>query len=181
MNEDVTDRSTEGARRKPSPAKAWLKAIELTARIEAEPRRLFADVVEDWSKRQSERLALLSDGENFTYGALAARINQFARWARRQGIGRGQTVCLIMPNRPNYLACWLGISRVGGVVALINTKLIGQSLAHCIDVARPSHIIVAHDVAEAFASAAQHLLPRSTTARSRKPSTPTSPSTIARC
>ena len=157
MNEDVTDRSTEGARRKPSPAKAWLKAIELTARIEAEPRRLFADVVEDWSKRQSERLALLSDGENFTYGALAARINQFARWARRQGIGRGQTVCLIMPNRPNYLACWLGISRVGGVVALINTKLVGRSLAHCINVAQADHVIVAGSQMVMFETARPYL------------------------
>ena len=42
---------------------------------------------------------------------------------------------MLMPNRPDYLACWLGISSVGGTVALINTRLVGQSLAHCIDVA----------------------------------------------
>ena len=40
-----------------------------------------------------------------------------------------------MPTRPDHVAAWLGISRVGGVVALINTRLVGQSLAHCINVA----------------------------------------------
>ena len=77
---------------------------------------------EEWALRQPSRPALLSEGESFTYGELAARINRYARWARGLGIGSGRTVCLIMPNRPDYLACWLGISRVGGMVALINTR-----------------------------------------------------------
>ena len=31
-----------------------------------------------------------------------------------------------MPNRPDYLAIWLGITRVGGVVALLNTNCAGR-------------------------------------------------------
>ena len=122
-------------RRRRSAAKTWLKAIALTARIEAKPHRLFADIVEEWAQRQSHRPALLSDDQSFTYGELTARINRYARWARDLGLHAGRTVCLLMPNRPDYLACWLGISSVGGTVALINTKLVGRSLAHCIDVA----------------------------------------------
>ena len=37
-----------------------------------------------------------------------------------------------MPNRPDYLAIWLGLTRIGGVVALINTNLAGEALAHCL-------------------------------------------------
>ena len=47
-----------------------------------------------------------------------------------------------MPNRAEYLAIWLGLSRIGAVVALINTNLTGESLAHCITAAAPRHIIV---------------------------------------
>ena len=139
--------------RAPSVSKVWLKAIELTARIEALPGRLFADVVEDWAKRQPDRPALVSEYETLDYGALARRINRYARWARSVGVAKGETVCLIMPNDVDYVAAWLGISRVGGVVALINTKLVGQSMVHCIDVANPAHIIVAHELADALASA----------------------------
>ena len=48
-----------------------------------------------------------------------------------------------MGNRPEYLAIWLGITSVGGVVSLLNTNLLGPSLAHCINVVSPTHLIVA--------------------------------------
>ncbi|MBR1269787.1 long-chain-acyl-CoA synthetase [Bradyrhizobium sp. AUGA SZCCT0222] len=159
MKAGAVQRATESGdpRRRPSATKAWLKAIELTSRIEAEPQRLFADVVEEWAKRQPERPALLSDRQSFTYGELSARISQYARWARSLGVRAGDTVGLMMPNRPEYVACWLGISSVGGTVALINTRLVGRSLAHCIDVARADHIVLAADCMSAFEAARPHL------------------------
>ena len=42
-----------------------------------------------------------------------------------------------MPNRPEYMAIWLGMTSVGGVVALLNTNLVGASLAHCIRAVGP--------------------------------------------
>ncbi len=157
MNTSVIDQSANRGRRKPSAAKSWLKAIELTSRIEADPRRLFADMVEDWSERQPDRPGLISETETFSYRALAERINRYARWALSAGIEAGDTVCLLMPNRPDYIAAWLGISKVGGVVALINTKLVGLSLSHCINVADADHIILAEDLRAAFETAAPHL------------------------
>jgi fatty-acyl-CoA synthase len=127
MNAGVIEQPTDGPRLrgKPSAAKSWLKAIELTSRIEANPRRLFADVVEDWAARQPERPGLISDTETFSYRTLAERINRYARWALSAGIKAGDTVCLFMPGRPDYIAAWLGITKVGGVAALINTRLVG--------------------------------------------------------
>lgn len=145
------------ALRTPSASKIWLKAIELTARIEALPGRLFADVVDDWAQRQPDRLALLADDTSLDYAGLSKRINRYARWARSVGLAKGETVALIMPNGVDYVAAWLGISRVGGVVALLNTKLVGPSLAHCIDVAKPTHIIVAHELMGTLKGAAPHL------------------------
>src|SRR5262249_48625889 len=143
--------------RRPSAAKTWLNAIALTSQIELEPHRLFADFVEEWAQRQPARPALLSDAQAFTYGELAARINQYAHWARGLGMRTGHTVCLLMPNRPDYLACWLGISSVGGTVALINTRLVGRSLAHCIDVAHADYIVLATDCVDAFETARPYL------------------------
>jgi fatty-acyl-CoA synthase len=159
LNAGVIEHSTETlpGRGKPSAAKAWLKAIELTSRIETNPQALFADVVEDWAKRQPDRAALISDRETLSYRALAARINRYARWALAAGITPGDAVCLLMPSRPEYVAAWLGISRVGGMVALINTKLVGSSLSHCINVANADHMIVASELADMFEAARPHL------------------------
>ncbi|MGX0966044.1 fatty-acyl-CoA synthase [Bradyrhizobium japonicum] len=143
--------------RAPSASKIWLKAIEFTARIETLPGRLFADVVDDWARRQPARAALVAGETTIDYAGLSKRINRYARWARSVGVAKGDTVALIMPNGIDYVAAWLGISRVGGVVALINTRLVGQSLAHCVDVARPSHVIVAHELMEVLDGASPHL------------------------
>src|ERR1700694_5112773 len=152
MNTDVIDQSTNRPRLRgrPSAAKRWLKAIELTSRIDADPSRLFADVVEDWSDREPDRPALISETETFSYRALADRTNRYARWALSAGIEAGDTVCLFMPSRPDYIAAWLGITKVGGVVALINTKLVGPSLSHCINGAHAHHVSRAEELADVF-------------------------------
>jgi fatty-acyl-CoA synthase len=142
---------------KPSTAKIWLKAIERTSRIEANPHRLFADLIEELAQRQPDRPALLSDRETFNYRDLNERINRYARWALAQGIGKGETVCVLLPGQPDYLAAWLGLSKVGVVAALINTKLVGASLQHCIDVAEAAHVIVGHELEAAFEEIRPHL------------------------
>ena len=64
-----------------SPAKAWLKAIELTANVESNPRRLFADIVEDWANKQPDHPALISNGGNVSYHELARAY----KWLRALG------------------------------------------------------------------------------------------------
>src|SRR6476620_3997327 len=54
----------------------------------------------------------------------------------------------MMPNRPEFWAVWLGLTRVGGVVALLNTNLTGHALAHCINTVAPKHIIVGAELFE---------------------------------
>jgi fatty-acyl-CoA synthase len=129
-------------------SRAWLRALELTSPITKAPSRTFPVVVDELAERFGDAPALLSDGETLSFRALAQRANRYARWALAQGLQKGDTVCLLMANRPEYMAIWLGVTRVGGVVALLNTNLVGASLAHCIDVVDPKHIIVAPELAE---------------------------------
>jgi fatty-acyl-CoA synthase len=128
-----------------SATKAWVRALELTAPIVNSPQRILPIVIEELAEKLGEAPALLSGRESLTYRGLAERSIRYARWALDQGIARGDTVCLLMPNRPEYMAIWLGITRVGGVVALLNTNLTGPSLAHCIRIVEPKHLIVAAD------------------------------------
>src|SRR5437879_3817923 len=140
-----------------SAAQAWLRALELTARIPKHPHRILSTVIEELAQKFGDAPALLSDRERLTYRALAERSNRYARWALAHGLAKGDTVCLLMPNRPEFMAIWLGVTRAGGVVALLNTNLAGPSLAHCINVVAPKHIIVAAELAGTFATAQPHL------------------------
>ena len=57
-----------------------------------------------------------------------------------------------MPNRPEFMAIWLGIIHAGGAAALLNTNLVGPSLAHCIDTVEPKHLIVAAELLNVFST-----------------------------
>jgi fatty-acyl-CoA synthase len=143
-------------------SRAWLRALELTSPVAKAPWRTFPIVIEELAERFGDAPALLSDGENLSFRALAQRANRYARWARAQGLKKGDVVCLLMENRPEYMAVWLGITRAGGVAALINTNLVGVSLAHCIDVVDPRHIIVTSDFVETLERACPSLATRAT-------------------
>jgi fatty-acyl-CoA synthase len=136
-----------------SVAKAWLRGLELTAPISKNRDRILPTVIEELAERYGDTPALLSDRECLTYRELAERSNQYARWAFGQGIQKGDVVGLLMTNRPEYFAAWNGITSAGGVVALLNTNLAGPSLAHCIDIAGPKHLIVAGEFVESLTSA----------------------------
>ena len=108
-------------------ASAWARALELTAPIARRPDRTLPAVIDELAQKFGDSPALLSDAERLSYRALASRMNRYARWAIDQRIARGDAVGLLMPNRPEYMAVWLGITRAGGVVALLNTNLTGRS------------------------------------------------------
>ena len=143
-------------------SRAWLRALELTSPIATAPWRVFPVVVDELAERFGDALALLSDDENVTFRGLAQRANRYARWALAQRLQKGDTVCLLMANRPEYMAVWLGITRMGGVVALLNANLVGTSLAHCIDIVDAKHIIVASDLVETLERVRPNLTTRAT-------------------
>ena len=119
-----------------------LRALKRTRPI-AENRNLtLGDYLERWAKTHGDKAALLSETESFTYRQLDARANRYARWARAQGLGKGDAICLMMVNRPEYVAIWLGMARAGIATALINTNLAGPSLAHSIAIVGAKAAIV---------------------------------------
>jgi fatty-acyl-CoA synthase len=130
-----------------------LRTLKLTTPIAKNPTRVFPQVILELADKYGDAPALLSDRERLSYRELAARCNRYARWALTQNLRKGDTVCLMMPGRPEFVAAWIGITRVGGVVALINTHLTGTALAYCINVVSPKHIIVAAELFESLQSA----------------------------
>jgi fatty-acyl-CoA synthase len=94
--------------------------------------------VEKWREDQ----ALTFEGRTLTYGELDAMANRFAHWGKGLNLRRGAVVALFMPNRLEYFAVWYGLSKIGVVTALINNQLSGMPLAHCLNIAGASHVIV---------------------------------------
>ena len=47
----------------------------------------------------------------------------------------------MLENKPEYVASWLGLSKIGVISALINTNIKGQPLLHSIKLVEPKALI----------------------------------------
>lgn len=141
-----------------SAALAWGDALAATASIEQNPHRLLADIILARAETHGADPALFSDRESFNFSDLATRIGTYQAWANAQGLGKGDTVALMMANRPDYVAAWLGLSRSGVIVALINTSLRGESLTHAIRVSTAKHVIADEEFRESAAHSGEPVM-----------------------
>ena len=119
---------------------AWVRALTAVSGL-AEAGRTLPQCLPDLAERFGPRPALVSEAGSLTYAGLAARANQYGRWAQQRGLRPGEVVCLLMPNCAEYVAIWLGISGAGGVVALLNTGLRQDALLHAIAIVAPRHVL----------------------------------------
>jgi fatty-acyl-CoA synthase len=130
---------------------AWLRALAKTAPIGEQGVTLPA-LIDRLAGQFGAAPALISAEASMTFGQLGFRCNQYSRWGIAQGIASGDVVALLMSNRAEYIAVWLGLTRIGAVVALVNSQLVGDVLAHSINIASAKVLIVGDDLAPRVAS-----------------------------
>ena len=96
---------------------------------------LVCDDFEEAVDRFSDNIALEDEHRSLTYRDLDGMANRYAHWARSRNLRRTDVIGLVMTNRAEYIAAWMGFSKAGIATALINTNLTGQALAHCLNIA----------------------------------------------
>ena len=140
-----------------SAANHWLRALQSKARLDSSPHATLLSMIEDRAQAHPDHPALIGETGELTYGALLARAWRYADWALSQDLPHGAIVGLMMPNCPDYVAIWLGLTQAGCTVALINPTLVGDALAHAVRVAGARHLIVAGELLAPNAATFDHL------------------------
>lgn len=105
-------------------------------------------VCDDWEEavdKFPDNVAIEDDRRTLTYRDLDAMANRFGHWAQSRRLKRGDTVALVMQNRAEYIAAWMGFAKVGVGTALINTNLTGQALAHCLTISNASQVLTCEE------------------------------------
>jgi fatty-acyl-CoA synthase len=121
-----------------SATQAWIRALTYT---KGAAEKTLPGLIDELAETYGDQPALLSSSAAMSYNELAQNVNRCAHWATAQGLGQGDIVCLMMPNHTDYVAIWLGLTRIGCTVALLNTNLRGDTLLHCIQVAGSDAVI----------------------------------------
>ena len=92
-----------------------------------------ATLLTESTKRNPDHTALIFDDFKMKYAELNAASNRVADALVRAGIKQGQKVALLLPNIPQFVFCYYGILKSGGVVVPLNVLLRGGEVAYHLD------------------------------------------------
>ncbi len=153
MTTSPTDTDAKFAR------EAWIRALQRTGAIESDVNLTLPVLIERLALEFDVAPALVSRDGSLSYGGLAARSNQYAHWGLAQGLKCGDIAALLMPNGAEYVAVWLGLTRIGVTVALLNTHLASDGLVHSIRIVAPRLIVSGAELAPSLAAIRTRLEP----------------------
>lgn len=95
-------------------------------------RRTVTDVLITGAGAWPERVAVVDERDRATYSELFDRSCRVAGGLRALGIGRGDTVALILDNSVDHVLAWFGCSLLRAVEVAVNTAFMAPQLAYVV-------------------------------------------------
>ena len=83
-------------------------------------------VIEYWARRTPHNIALRFEDQQWTYAQFNAWANRLAACWAEQGVGPGDTVAIMMENRPEALACVAATVKLGAIAGMLNHNQSGE-------------------------------------------------------
>ena len=106
-----------------------------------------------------EHPALLCAQESLSYGALAARVSQFAAGLREAGVRPNDRVGMLMLDTPDLIALHLGAVAAGAIAVAMSSRASAAELAQILAIVRPAAVVVDAEFASVTAGAVAASLP----------------------
>lgn len=109
-------------------------------------------IAQDWlsqrAQRSPQRLALLWQGQSWSYGALAHEVEVMAAALARLGVAPGHKAAALLPNGPAFVRLVHALARLGVVLVPLNRRLTAAELAWQVDHAACDWLIYDEQTAE---------------------------------
>lgn len=118
---------------------AWQEQC-LAARVQE--NESLADVLAPAMALRPDKVALVFEGDEYTYRDLDGRGNRVANALIDLGIQPGERVSMHLDNRPEFLWGYLGIMRCGAVLVPTNVMYTGPEMEHIIEDSGARAVIV---------------------------------------
>ncbi|WP_286199145.1 class I adenylate-forming enzyme family protein [Mycolicibacterium sp. ELW1] len=113
-------------------------------------------LVRFWGRRFPDRLAVRFRDHEVTWGQLDADVDALAAGLSQRGVGLGAVVGIMMSNRYEFIETMLAVFRVGGTVALINTRLTPTELLYPVIDSGADLIVTESSFIARFAAVLKH-------------------------
>jgi crotonobetaine/carnitine-CoA ligase len=108
------------------------------------------------ASRIGDRAYLYFHDLRFSYGEISLLSNRFSHLFRELGVQKGDHVAVMLPNCPEWIACWFGLAKIGAVLVAFNTQWKAEGLAHALKETDIKLCLVAAEFQEEFKKSAEH-------------------------
>ncbi|KAK7902518.1 hypothetical protein LTR67_002164 [Exophiala xenobiotica] len=99
-----------------------------------------------FSRADPEADAVWFEGRSWTYREIQDDADRLATLFDRFGVAAGECVAVFTTNSVEMITTCLALSKLGAIMALINTNLRDATLRHCIDVAGATVVVTTPDL-----------------------------------
>ncbi|KAF4517131.1 hypothetical protein B566_EDAN008890 [Ephemera danica] len=118
----------------PRDIKILVRFVKLQLRIKSMERNnktAYRAFTEN-AKKHPAKAAFYFEDQTWSYKKIDDLSGRVASAFHQLGYKRGDVVALVCHNRPEYVAIWMGLSRIGVIAALVNSNLKRKPLLHSI-------------------------------------------------
>jgi crotonobetaine/carnitine-CoA ligase len=90
----------------------------------------------------SDRVLIAFHDSEITFAEAEQSVNRIANGLVRLGVRKGDKVCVMLPNCPEFVYTWLALAKIGAVEVPINTAHRGQVLQYIINHSEAQAVVV---------------------------------------
>ena len=148
--------------------KAWLFSRHVIKRMESvvdealavtpESYNNVAILIEKHAKEYPNDAAILFEDERYTHKEYNEWCNRYANYFQNKvGLNKGDVAIVFITNRPEMMFTIFGLSKIGVISSLINTKQRSKPLVHSINIDPGKVFIIGEELIEAFQDVRQDL------------------------
>ncbi|MDD9941796.1 MAG: long-chain-acyl-CoA synthetase [Myxococcales bacterium] len=121
------------------------------------PKTLSQALEEHAAGHRAQHILLRFEELTFTFAQANGLVNRYADAYRSIGLKKGDTLALLMENRPSFLWHYLAAGKLGVTISLVNSHNTGVPLLHSIRVCEPKLVMVGSELWPAFAAVRSEL------------------------
>ncbi|MFQ3293108.1 MAG: acyl-CoA synthetase (AMP-forming)/AMP-acid ligase II [Natrialbaceae archaeon] len=108
------------------------------------------DLLEENAAARGDSTFFRYRGESYTYEELDAKVNSVANELLAMGVSPGDTVCILLYNRPEYLYMLFALAKIGAIAVPVDTRFSGDTLLHVLRETDARFLVLDDDTRPAY-------------------------------
>lgn len=101
--------------------------------------------MEKQAEKYPHEVFLYFEEEEITYQDFNLSVNRIANGFKKMGVKKGERAAIMLPNSPEFLYTWMGLNKIGAVVAPININFKEQEARYILQHSESGSIVIHKD------------------------------------